>query len=112
MAISDIRDTLGNNLHVEETAGGHGTCEGLQRDIFRFERIGNNYESQFCITSPRPNEFPDLRVRMQLTGAPGTIDMLGNRVLAIASCLPTSGTNVLNAGVTVGRQVVRTSTNN
>jgi hypothetical protein len=107
-ATSDIRDALGNNLHVEESIGSRGACNGLQRDIFRLERVGNDYEARFCITGPRPNTLPDVKVTMRLTGSPGTVDMLGDRIFAVASCLPPSGMTMLEGGVSVGRELMRT----
>lgn len=107
-ATSDIRDAHGNNLHVEESIGSRGACEGLPRDIFRFERAGNTYETQFCITGPQPDALPDVKVAMRLTGSLDTIAMLEGRVFAVATCLPPSGRTMLEGGVNVGRQLIRT----
>ena len=108
MAASDIRDALGNNLHIQETIGSRGVCEGLPRDIFRLERIGSNYEARFCITDQRPNSLSDVKVTMRLTGSPNTIDALRDRIFAVAACLPTGGTTLLQGGVSVGRELILT----
>lgn len=112
VATSDVRDTLGNTLHVEESVGGPSLCEGVPIDTFRLDRVGDSYQSRICITPMDPNLRANVKVTMRLTGEQRRIEALGDRIFAIGSCLPAHGVDIFDAGVVAGRTIVRTLATN
>jgi len=108
VAQSMISDGIGNTLRLNERVVPAEQCDSIAFNVFVLQKSGPAYRTDFCISGS--DLRTRIRVKMELEGTDGQDPApLLQRLLAVASCYPTRGLDVLYDGVVVYREIVRTT---